>query len=55
MPDTLVGYLVAVDPDNVNSIRQTFTYTLTDSDEDQFKIKDDQLLVRLDFCFNVEH
>ncbi|XP_041351068.1 protocadherin Fat 4-like [Gigantopelta aegis] len=45
-PDTLVGHLVTVDPDNVNSIRQNFTYSLTNSDEGRFKIREDQLLVK---------
>jgi hypothetical protein len=42
---TVVGQLVAVDPDNARSVRQTHSYTLTEDAGGRFAVQGDTLVV----------
>ncbi|XP_067682653.1 protocadherin Fat 4-like [Haliotis asinina] len=42
---TVIGTLIAVDPDNADSDRQLFTFSLMDNADGRFRIQGDQLLV----------
>lgn len=42
---TVIGTLIAVDPDNADSNRQLFTFSLMDNADGRFRVQGDQLLV----------